>query len=89
MNNPKTIDIDSYITNSEKSKINIKIINNKINNKIINNKINNKIINNKIKKKIIIWNNPIINTRQIILSNAEFDIIYNDNYNYEDPINLY
>jgi len=80
MNNPKTIDIDSYITNSEKSKINIKII---------NNKINNKIINNKIKKKIIIWNNPIINTRQIILSNAEFDIIYNDNYNYEDPINLY
>jgi len=80
MNNLRTIDIDSYITNSEKSKIKIKII---------NNKIKKKIINNKIKKKIIIWNNPIINTQKIILSNAEFDIIYNDNYNYEDPINMY
>jgi DNA-directed RNA polymerase subunit E'/Rpb7 len=86
MNNPRTIDIDSYIINSENknipfnSKIKIKIINNKIKKENIS-------LNSKIK---IINNIPLVNTQQIILSDDEFNFIYNDNYNdnTEDPINI-
>jgi len=79
MNNSRTVDIDSYIIN-----LNYLPSTNKISKS--NKPIKIKILNNKINK-------PIVNTQHIILSNAEFDYIYNDNYNdnynenIEDPKN--
>jgi hypothetical protein len=75
MNNSRTVDIDSYIIN-----LNYLPSINKISKS--NKPIKIKILNNKINK-------PILNPQHIILSNDEFDFIYNNNYNenLEDPKN--